>query len=137
MPLLRFKTGDMSFLVDGPCECGRFSPRLGPIVGRKKQMIKYRGTTFYPQAIYSVLDEIPGVGEYYIIVSSCADLSDDVKVFVSVKNGSSSDNITDKLQARLRVKPEVIISDEESIMKQVYAGNSRKFIRFIDKREKK
>lgn len=137
MPLLRFRTGDMSFLVDEPCECGRFSPRLGPIVGRKNQMIKCRGTTLYPQAIYSVLDEIPEVGEYYITVSSCADLADDVKVYVSVRNGSSSDNIMDKLQARLRVKPEVIISDEESIMKQIYAGNSRKFIRFIDKREKK
>ena len=61
MPLLRFRTGDVSFLIDKPCSCGRFSPRLGPIIGRKKQMIKYRGTTLYPQAIYSVLAEIPGI----------------------------------------------------------------------------
>lgn len=36
-PLLRFRTGDISFLVDGPCGCGRNSMRLGPILGRKNR----------------------------------------------------------------------------------------------------
>jgi len=84
MPLLRFRTGDMSFLINEPCRCGRFSPRLGPILGRKKQMIKYRGTTLYPQAVYSVLDGIPEVTEYYVTVSSDFELSDALKVYVSV-----------------------------------------------------
>lgn len=136
MPLLRFKTGDMSFLTDEPCHCGRFSPRLGPILGRKKQMIKYRGTTLYPQAIYAVLDEIPEVSEYYISVAHGTDLSDDVKVYVSVRDGVSPYNtITEKLQARLRVKPEIIMTSEESVRKQVYSGNSRKLIRFVDRRD--
>ena len=60
MPLLRFRTGDISFMVDEPCACGRFSPRLGPILGRKKQMIKFRGTTLYPNSLYAVLDSFPG-----------------------------------------------------------------------------
>ena len=42
MPLVRYKTGDISFLIDEPCQCGRFTPRLGPILGRKKQMIKLK-----------------------------------------------------------------------------------------------
>lgn len=138
MPLLRFKTGDVSFLIDEPCECGRYSPRLGPILGRKKQMIKYHGTTLYPQAIYSVLDEISEVSEYYVTITSDFDLSDDLKVYVSINNGSySADMIMDKLQSHLRVRPEVIISSEDAIRKQVCSENSRKSIRFIDRRKDK
>ena len=136
MPLLRFKTGDVSFLIDGPCGCGRFSPRLGPIIGRKKQMIKYRGTTLYPQAIYSVLAEIPGISEYYITLASDYDLSDQVKICVSVSSSScSAESIADELQARLRVRPEVVIASEEQVREQVYSGNSRKLVRLIDRRE--
>ena len=137
MPLLRFKTGDVSFLIDEPCECGRYSVRLGPILGRKKQMIKYRGTTLYPQAVYSALDEIPEVTDYYITVTSDFDLSDALKVFVSLKDNScSAGRIMDKLQAHLRVSPDVIIASEEAIKEQLFAGNSRKAIRFIDRRTK-
>jgi phenylacetate-CoA ligase len=136
MPLLRFKTGDVSFLIDGPCSCGRFSPRLGPIIGRKKQMIKYRGTTLYPQAIYSVLADIPGISEYYLTLSSDYDLSDQVKICVSVNNGScSAESIADELQTRLRVRPEVVIASEEQVREQVYSGNARKLVRLIDRRK--
>src|SRR4030067_2448628 len=138
MPLLRFKTGDISFLIDERCECGRFSPRLGPILGRKKQMIKYRGTTLYPQSIYSVLDEIPEVSEYYVTVTSSFDLSDAVKVYASVNNNSySAGKIMNNLQAHLRVMPEVVITDEENIREKIYSGNSSKIIRFFDMRGNK
>ena len=136
MPFIRFKTGDISFLMDEPCECGRNSPRLGPILGRKKQMIKFRGTTLYPNSIYAVLDELSAVSEYYVTATSDFDLSDVVKVYVSVTDAScTADMIMDKLQAHLRVRPEVVIASEESIRKQVYAEQSRKLIRFIDKRK--
>ena len=134
-PLLRFRTGDISFLVDSPCACGRNSPRLGPILGRKKQMIKLRGTTLYPNSIYAVLDTVPEISDYYVVVSSDYDLSDQVKVYVAVKNDSCTQAwIMDKLQSRLRVRPEVIVESEQNIRQQVYAGNSRKPIRFLDMR---
>ncbi len=136
MPLLRFRTGDMSFLIDEPCACGRTSPRLGPILGRKKQMIKFRGTTLYPNSIYAVLDSFPKISEYYVVASSDYDLSDVVKIYVAVKDSScKAEMIMDKLQAHLRVRPEVIIASEESVKQQVYTGNSRKLIRFVDQRK--
>jgi len=135
MPLLRFMTGDVSLLIDEPCECGRYSPRLGPIIGRKKQMIKYRGTTLYPQSIYSILDDIPEVNDYYISVSGDYNLSDMLKVHVSLSNGSIlTERIMDRLQARLRVRPEVIISPDEEIKKQILPSTYRKINRFIDRR---
>ncbi|HTG00019.1 MAG TPA: AMP-binding protein [Nitrospirota bacterium] len=136
MPMLRFRTGDVSFLMTEPCACGRNSPRLGPILGRKKQMIKFRGTTLYPNSIYVVLDSFPAVSEYYVEASSDYDLSDLVKVHVALKDPSlTAEMITDKLQAHLRVRPQVLVEPEDHVKKIVYAGNSRKLIRFVDARK--
>ena len=135
MPLLRFKTGDISFIIDKPCGCGRNSIRLGPILGRKKQMMKVSGTTIYPQAVYSALEEIEGISEYFITVSSEDALSDNIEVHLAFDNHLySPEAIEDKLQARLRVKPRVFIREEEFIRKQVYSPKSRKPVRFIDRR---
>ncbi len=136
MPLIRFRTGDISFLVEEPCSCGRFSPRLGPILGRKKQMIKFRGTTLYPNSLYAVLDSFPGISEYYVTATSDYDLSDVISVTVALKDDTcTAGMIMDRLQAHLRVRPEVIISTEEQVKKQVLAGNTRKLNRFVDKRK--
>ncbi|MFH0918399.1 MAG: AMP-binding protein [Candidatus Omnitrophota bacterium] len=136
MPLVRFKTGDISFIIDQPCSCGRKSLRLGPILGRQKQMMKVQGTTFYPQAIYSCLEQIPDISEYYINVSSASELSDNIEIFVSVNNPACAGiDIQEKLQARLRVKPKVFICDEDLIKEQVYTLGSRKPVRFFDRRQ--
>lgn len=135
MPLVRFKTGDISFLIDAPCSCKRKSLRLGPILGRKKQMMKVQGTTFYPQSVYSCLEEIKGIGEYYMTVTNGSELSDHLEIYVSLTDNSCTEkSIQEKLQARLRVKPKVFICDEELIKEQVYTPGSRKPTRFIDRR---
>jgi phenylacetate-CoA ligase len=98
-------------------------------------MIKCRGTTLYPNAIHSVLDGIGEISEYYLEVTSDFDLSDRVIIHVSVNNGSySAERIMDELQAHLRIRPEVVIASEESIRREVYCENSRKLIRFKDRR---
>jgi phenylacetate-CoA ligase len=126
----------VSFLLDDPCQCGRNSLRLGPILGRKNQMIKLCGTTIYPNAINAVLDSLPGINDYYITASTDYDLSDVVKIFVAVANNScSAEMIMDKLQAHLRVRPEVIITSEEQIRNQLYSGNPRKLNRLVDERK--
>jgi hypothetical protein len=77
----------------------------------------------------------PEISEYFIAASSDYDLSDVVKVYVAVKDPScTADSIMDKLQAHLRVRPEVIIEQEETVRNQVYSANSRKLIRFVDRR---
>jgi phenylacetate-CoA ligase len=136
MPLVRFKTGDVSFLIEGPCPCGRNSPRLGPILGRKNQMIKLKGTTLYPNSINAVLDTLPGVVEYYVTATTDYDLSDVVRIFVAVASDScSAEMIMDKLQAHLRVRPEVVIATDEQVKSKVYSGNPRKLTRFVDERK--
>src|SRR5690606_6455332 len=53
-PLIRFKTGDIASLYTEKCGCGRTTARLGPIIGRKQQMIKFKGTTVFPPAIFDI-----------------------------------------------------------------------------------
>ena len=135
MPLLRFRTGDISFVNRQPCNCGRTSPRLGPIVGRKKQLLKVRGTSLYPQAVFSVLDEMPEVSEYYLEVYAEDALSDRLVVHLAFSDRPVAvDVVLRRLQARLRVKPEVVVEPVADIRRVVFTPESRKPIRFIDLR---
>lgn len=136
MPLLRYCTGDISFLDSRPCACGRNSPRLGPILGRKQQMLKIQGTSLYPQAVFSALDEIPHVGEYFLKVRSAgSQLSDHLSIHLSLESEDMDSAMIERLlQARLRVTPEVIVQPHAEICRTVFTSQSRKPVRFIDTR---
>ncbi len=135
MPLVRFRTGDISFIIPEKCSCGRGTIRLGPILGRKAQMLKVRGTTLFPNAFFHVLDEIPEVAEYYMEVSGTA-LSDEITIYAACRNGISPDQIrlADRLYSRTRIHVPVIAVSEEEARKRVF-GVSRKPVRFFDLRK--
>ena len=138
MPLVRFKTGDISFLLDTPCSCGSNSVRLGPILGRKHQMLKYRGTTFYPESLYALLDNLPEITDYCICITAAADLSDEVTVYAATCSETCTpEAIMEQLQSRLRVRPEVIITDAEQVRAMIQEGASRKLTRFLDRRQQR
>ena len=82
MPLLRYCTGDITFKVTEPCTCGRNSSRIGPIMGRKAHMLKYKGTKVYPKAIENAIVGIKGVHNYVIEAFMGDDFSDKVVVKV-------------------------------------------------------
>jgi phenylacetate-CoA ligase len=135
MPLIRFKTGDISFLLDAPCPCGRTSSRLGPILGRRKQMLKIKGTTVYPQAAFDLLSAMEGVDEYLLEVTSDDDLSDLLTVRVSLNNDRiTAQWLREKLQARLRVTPHVEIAGRDHLRSLVFLPQFRKPRRFLDRR---
>ncbi len=136
MPLLRFRTGDLSFLMNAPCPCGRNTPRLGPIAGRRAQMLKVKGTTLYPPAILAALEEMEEVSDFYISVESETFLSDMVTAHVTLNEKSAvrAEEIARRLQARLRVKPRVKIEPETELRRIVYRPESRKPVRFVDYR---
>lgn len=137
MPLIRFKTGDISFLLDAPCPCGRKSPRLGPILGRRKHMLKIKGTTVYPQAAFDLLSSMDGVDEYMLEVTSDDDLSDLLTVRVSLNDERiTAQWLREKLQARLRVAPHVEIAGREPLRALVFLPQFRKPRRFLDKRKR-
>ena len=133
MPLIRFRTGDLSFLIPEPCPCGRNNLRLGPIFARKAQMLKIKGTSLYPANFFDVLDQIEGVDNYYMEVSGTA-LSDEIDLYVSFKSGDMESNrVKEKLLARTRVGVRLHTVSVADAHKKVF-GSTRKPLRFFDLR---
>jgi phenylacetate-CoA ligase len=138
MPLVRFRTGDVATLHAARCACGRTSPRLGPVLGRKSQMLKVKGTTVYPPAIFAVLQELPGVQGYYVEVRDTFELSDRVTVTVGAAAGALTPAfVADRIAVRTRVKPEVVIATPEEVVARTVRADKRKPITFFDLREKR
>ncbi len=137
MPLLRFKTGDICYHYEEPCACGRNTIRLGPVIGRRQQMLKFKGTSIYPPAIYDVLNEMEAVANYIVEVSTNELGTDEIKVIVGaeIKSPAFAKTIKDAFRAKLRVAPEVVFAEVEWVQKQLFANESRKPIKFRDYRK--
>ena len=136
MPLLRYKTGDICMYYDEPCSCGRTSLRLSPIMGRKKQMIKFKGTTLYPPALFDLLNERDEILDFVIEVFSNDIGLDQVLMYIvpSEESEECDHRIRAYLQARLRVSPVVKYVSAEVLQKMQFSEASRKAIKFIDRR---
>lgn len=67
VPLIRYRTHDLTRLIPEPCSCGRVIPRHGHIRGRSDDMIIFRGVNIYPGQLVDVLNAFPEVGgEYHV-----------------------------------------------------------------------
>lgn len=136
IPLLRFKTGDIVKAHNEPCQCGRNTMRLGPVVGRKQQMIKYKGTTLYPPAMNDILNDFNNILCYQIVI-----LSNEIgldEIIIKISTDSESENfvneVRDHFRAKLRVSPKIEMIGFDILSKTVFNPNSRKPITFIDLR---
>lgn len=137
MPLVRFKTGDIVQLHHEPCACGRNTLRVGPVIGRKQQMIKYKGTTLYPPAMNDVLNDFPNI-ESHIIEISTNDLgTDEILIKIAVKEESDVflQQLKDHFRAKLRVSPKIEFTTKEILNQLIYNPMSRKPIHFFDTRK--
>lgn len=138
MPLLRFRTGDIACKHVEQCRCGRWSYRLSPLLGRKNNMIKLKGTTLYPPAINDVLDNTDYVENYVVIVRNSAAGTDDVLVKVGLKYKPEFDavkDLKDRFRSRIRVAPGIEISSADEIHAVNYPPTGRKPVKFIDQRK--
>jgi phenylacetate-CoA ligase len=142
MPLLRFRTGDMAAKLVDRCQCGRWSYRLTPLVGRKNNMIKLKGTTIYPPAINDVLASVDYVSNYVVVVRDSDAGTDEVVVRIGLKNNvnlSDKDiikDLKDHFRSRLRVAPMIEILPDDVIARINNPAGSRKPVKFIDERKR-
>ena len=137
MPLLRFKTGDICIARTGRCACGRTTMRLSSVIGRRGQMIKFKGTTLYPPALYDVLENIPGVNNYIIEVFTGSLGTDQIvlRIGSTRRDEAFEKEIKDTFRSKVRVAPEVVFEQVEYIAKKQMPQMSRKQIKFVDLRE--
>ena len=144
MPLLRYRTGDITFKLTERCDCGRTSTRIGPIIGRKAQKLKVKGTTVYPKAIENALLEIEGVENYVIEAYTGDDQADHIVVKVGslktqdsrLKTQDLKEAVCENIKAKVRVTPQVEIMTPLDIEKILYEGGRRKPMTFVDRRGK-
>jgi phenylacetate-CoA ligase len=137
MPLLRYKTGDICKAYTQPCSCGRHTLRLSPVIGRKKQMIKYKGTTLFAPALFEIIHRIDAIKEYVVEVYSNEIGTDEVLLHLTAINEleETQNKIKAYLQARLRVTPHIKYVEPETMQKLQFPDGVRKPVKFIDRRK--
>lgn len=139
MPLLRFKTGDIVTAYSEPCSCGRNTQRIGPVLGRKEQLIKYKGTSVYPPALIDIIHHYPGI-ELYVIEVAHTPLGTDqitLKIATPTPTEAFKKELEDRFRAQVRVVPVIEWHTAETLKPVVFPPMSRKPVTFIDRRGKR
>lgn len=91
IPMLRYRTKDITELNYEPCGCGRTFARMSKIKGRSDDMLKIRGVNVFPSQIESVLMKFDKISPHYQLVVTRANFSDALEVKVELADGSLLD----------------------------------------------
>jgi phenylacetate-CoA ligase len=136
MPLIRYRTGDITSLMDGECECGRTSVKITKFFGRADDMLIIRGLNVFPSQIEHVLMDMPEVGEYFQVVLERVNHLDEMTVRVEMSDRAFSGELGDlqkvtssvskKLKDALNLRTRVVLVDKGSLPR--VEGKSKKVI---------
>lgn len=139
IPLIRYRTRDLTSLQHGVCECGRTTVKIAPIMGRSDDMLIIRGINVFPSQIESVILDLPAFEPQYQLIVDRKDNLDTLDVLVEVKQGYYSDDLTkmlalkkelhDKLKSVLSINANVQLVEPGSIERSQGKSN-----RVVDKR---
>lgn len=104
LPLIRYRTRDITSLTTAKCGCGRTIVRMGRVSHRSDDMLIVRGVNLYPSQIEALLLEVEGTMPHYLIVLTRSEAMDDLEVRVEVSPAVFSDEIRglEKLRGVLR-----------------------------------
>ncbi len=141
MPLLRYRTGDLTRIIPGKCRCGRNHVRIDRIKGRADDMLIINGVNLFPMQIEQIIMKIPGVGKNYLLEVKTENYMDKLYVKVEVDREifegtlsaltSLQNKITEELKAEIIVTPVVQLVEPGSL--PVWEGKAK---RVRDLREK-
>ena len=136
MPLLRYRTKDLTSLIADPCPCGRTSVRMTPIMGRSDDMLIIRGINVFPSQVESVILGMKEFEPQYLLVVDRKNNLDTLEVQVEVRRDFFSDDIgsmlklkktlSDRLKSVLSISAEVKLVEPNSIARS--QGKSKRVI---------
>ena len=139
VPLIRYRTHDLSRLIPEPCPCGRAIPRHGHIRGRSDDMIIFRGVNIYPGQIADVLNLYPDVGGEYHIELTRSEGLDYMRLRVERQSGVGSGNdagiaraIGDEMHKRIMARISVEIVDPGALPRTFSKAKRITDLRLID-----
>jgi len=138
VPLIRYRTRDLTKLIPGRCECGSILPRHDRILGRSDDMIIYRAVNIYPGQVDHVLSGISGIGSEYQIV---LDRKDDGRDYMTLRiergegaETSSDPDLCDRIGKE--IKKQILVSAQVEVVDYGELPRSeRKSKRVFDNRE--
>ncbi|MEK7374964.1 MAG: AMP-binding protein, partial [Thermodesulfobacteriota bacterium] len=140
MPILRYRTKDLTRIIPGPCPCGRTHRRIERIKGRTDDMMIIKGVNIFPIQIEKRLMEIPGVGNNFIIILDRADYNEQMTVKVEIKKEFFGGNlqqletlrrrIVEELKSDILITPRVDLVEPDSLPQ-----GEGKAVRVIDNRK--
>ena len=138
VPLIRYRTRDLTRLVPGECPCGSILPRHDQILGRSDDMIIFRAVNIYPGQVDHVLSGIEGIGsEYQIILDRKADGKDYMTLKVERLQGvdqSQNSELSRKISGE--IKKQILVSADIELFEYGSLPRSeRKSKRVFDNRE--
>lgn len=84
-PMIRYRTRDLTYLIEEPCECGRTSLKMARVLGRTDDMLIIKGVNVFPSQIEQVLTEVEGIVPQYQIILKKKGVMDDIEVNVEVR----------------------------------------------------
>ncbi|MDD3412171.1 MAG: phenylacetate--CoA ligase [Eubacteriales bacterium] len=104
MPLIRYRTHDLTTLTDEPCPCGRTHARMGRVMGRTDDMLIIRGVNVFPSQVEHALLQVEGIEPHYQIVVDRAGNLDTMEVQVELSSGMMSDTVRDMESLERRIQ---------------------------------
>jgi phenylacetate-CoA ligase len=141
IPLLRYRTRDITVLHPEPCACGRTHARMERVQGRSDDMLKIRGVNVFPSQIESVLMNIAEIGPHYQIIVTRKGYMDEIEIDVELMDGALLESfreletlerkVREKLRVFLSIDARVRLVEPKSITRT--AGKAQ---RIVDKRPK-
>jgi phenylacetate-CoA ligase len=125
MPMIRYRTRDLTSLYYEPCPCGRTAVRMNRILGRSDDMLIIRGVNVFPSQVESVILELPEFEPYYLIIVDRVDNIDTFQIQVELRQDYYSDEmnkmlalkkkISSHMQSVLGLQPDIKIVEPRSI----------------------
>ncbi len=131
LPMLRYRTKDITSINYEPCACGRTSARMEKVAGRSDDMIKIRGVNVFPTQFESVLIEVEGVTPHYQLVVRTDKVFDTLEVQIELAKPSSdmSEEEIGRLRSRLGKK----IHDSLNLKVEITLAEPKSLERFVGK----
>ncbi len=129
MPIIRYRTRDLTHLIYEPCKCGRTAVRIGKILGRSDDMLIIRGVNVFPSQIESVLSEFDAFTPQYFITVDRIDNEDTFDLDVELREDYFSPNpakqmyfikpLYDRLVSVCGIKPNIHILPPGNIQRSM------------------
>lgn len=116
LPLIRYRTKDITRLIYEPCKCGRTTVRMENLSGRSDDMLKIRGVNVFPSQIEEVVLSVEGLGPHYEIIVERDGYADKLSVRVELAAATDSFKVLENIEKTVKNKLKVMLGLDAKVI---------------------